>query len=66
LTPLCHLINLIQVELFIVVTNQAQDHCVICKLDDGGMTTVGFAVMCVDVVQQWTQNTALGSTSADG
>lgn len=47
-----------------IVVDQPHNGCIICKFDDGVGAMGGDAVMGVQCVQGWTQNTALRNTSA--
>ncbi len=63
--PDSQLLNLLSVSRFVTVLNEADQCGVICKLQelDGGVFKC--AVICVQGEEQWGENTALWSSSAD-
>ncbi len=64
-TPDSHLLNLLSVSRLVTVLNEADQCGVICKLQelDGGL--FGCAVVGVHGEEQWGENTAMRSYSAD-
>ncbi len=63
--PDSQLLNLLSVSRLVPVLDEADQCGVICKLQelDGGVFR--FAVICVEGEEQWGENTALRSSSAD-
>ncbi len=60
--PDSQLFNLLSVSRPVAILDETDDDCVICKLDKG--VSRG-AVICVEGEEQWGENTALRSSSAD-
>ncbi len=59
LAPWCKSLHLIQVCGLIIVGNEAQNHSIIGKFDNRCGSVRGHAVICVERVEQGTQNAAL-------
>ncbi len=59
LAPWCNSLHLIQVCGLVIVVNEAQDHSIISKCNDRSGAVRGHAVVCVERVEQGTQDTAL-------
>ncbi len=66
LAPWCKSLNLIQVCGLIIVGNEAQNHSIISKFDNRCGSVRGHAVMCVERVEQGTQDTALWGSYVQG
>ncbi len=59
LAPWCKSLYLIQVCGLIIVGNEAQNHSIISKFNDRSGAVRGHAVVCVERVEQGTQDTTL-------
>ncbi len=66
LTPFSQGTHLLSVGRLIVVSDLAYHRCVVCKFDDDVRAVCGCTVMCVQVVQERAEDTALRSTSVEG
>ncbi len=60
------LLNLLSVNRLITILNEADDFSVICKLQELDRGVFRCAVVGVEGEEQWGENTALRSSSADG
>ncbi len=59
LAPWCKSLHLIQVCGLVIVGNEAQNHSIISKFDNRCGSVRGHTVMCVESVEQGTQDTTL-------
>ncbi len=59
LAPLCKSLYLTQICGLIIVVNEAQNHSIISKFNNRGGAVRGHTVVCVERVEQGTQDTAL-------
>ncbi len=66
LAPWCKSLYLIQVCGLIIVGNEAQNHSIISELDNRCGAVRGHAVVCVERVEQGTQDTALWGSYVQG
>ncbi len=66
LAPWCNSLHLIQVCGLVFVVNKAQDHSIISKFNDRSGAVRGHAVVCVERVEQGTQDTALWGSYVQG
>ncbi len=66
LAPWCKSLHLIQVCGLINVGNEAQNHSIISKFDNRCGSVRGHAVMCVERVEQGTQDTTLRGSYVQG
>ncbi len=66
LTPFSQGTHLHSVGRRIAVSDQAYHRCVIRKFDDDVGAVCGCTVMCVQGVQEWSEDAALRSTSVEG
>ncbi len=66
LAPWCKSLYLIQVCGLIIVVNEAQNHSIISKFDDRCGAVRRHAVVCVERVEQGTQDTALWGSYVQG
>ncbi len=66
LAPWCKSLHLIQVCGLIIVGNEAQNHSIISKFDNRCGSVRGHAVMCVERVEQGTQDTTLRGSYVQG
>ncbi len=66
LAPWCKSLYLIQVCGLIIVGNEAQNHSIISKFDNRCGAVRGHAVMCVERVEQGTQDTTLWGSYVQG
>ncbi len=66
LVPWCNSLYLIQVCGLIIVGNEAQNHSIISEFDNRCGAVRGHAVMCVERVEQGTQDTALWGSYIQG
>ncbi len=65
LTPFSQGTHLLSVGHLIVVGDQAYHDCVISKFDDDIGAVCSCTVVCVQGVQEWTENAAQRSTSVE-
>ncbi len=63
--PDSQLLNLLSVSRLVTVLNEADQCGVICKLKELDRGVFSCAVVCVQAEEQWGDNTALRSSSAD-
>ncbi len=66
LAPWCKSLYLIQVCGLIIVGNEAQNHSIISKFNNRSGAVRGHAVVCVERVEQRTQDTALWGSYVQG
>ncbi len=66
LAPWCESLYLIQVCGLIIVGNEAQNHSIISKFENRCGSVRGHAVMCVERVEQGTQDTTLRGSYVQG
>ncbi len=66
LAPWCKSLYLIQVCDLIIVVNEAQNHSIISKFDNRSGAVRGHAVVCVERVEQGTQDTTLWGSYVQG
>ncbi len=66
LAPWCESLHLIQVCGLIIVVSEAQNHSIISKFNDRSGAVRGHAVVCVERVEQGTQDTALWGSYVQG
>ncbi len=64
--PDSQLLHLLSVSRLVTVLNEADQSGVVCKLQELDRGVFRCAVTCVQGEEQWGENTALRSSSADG